>query len=267
MKIITWNIANYNDHPNWERRVKLLAKELADYQPDVIAIQEVRFCMDSIATVKTGMNTGEQLLFELNELGWGIGYHIRSAPAMFYSDTRYTMPRNYPIPSFLNKGTEVMWEGLAVISRFPIIESSNYILNPTPPECDRNIRNVQKVVTGGVTLYNTHLSYNPQEAVQNARVMLDYIRINNAESAIVCGDFNTEPDEKAISLMEKADFVSVGKVEVTHPVPNPFKKIDYFFVEKMLLSQVDSCRLIGTDCDETGLYPSDHFGLLLEIKI
>jgi len=43
MKIISLNIANYDDHPGWENKRKQICEMLIKVQPDLISLQEVRF--------------------------------------------------------------------------------------------------------------------------------------------------------------------------------------------------------------------------------
>ena len=64
MKILTWNLANYDDHLNWEIRRKLIVKEIAKYQPDVLALQEVRYNSQHPSTQDSHLNMAEQILMD-----------------------------------------------------------------------------------------------------------------------------------------------------------------------------------------------------------
>ncbi|MBN2829456.1 MAG: endonuclease/exonuclease/phosphatase family protein [Candidatus Cloacimonetes bacterium] len=263
MKIITWNLANYDDHPHWDVRLKLLASEIVKHKPDVIALQEVRFNKKAPSTVSTGWNTAEQLLAELYKLKYDRDAYLAVEPAMFYTKTGSVF-----LDFFLTDGLDRhFWEGLAVISKEPIIESNNLILNSNPPESDKNIRNAQIIRIGRFRLVNTHLSYNQDEAFENIKTVLECLKRYRIEDCVICGDFNVTPDNPVIKLMEKHNFVSVGEIISTHPSSNPLKKLDYFFVPQDIFDRVISCSIIGTEANEAGIYPSDHLGLLLEIDI
>ncbi|MDP8232971.1 MAG: endonuclease/exonuclease/phosphatase family protein [Candidatus Zophobacter franzmannii] len=262
MKIISWNIANYNDHPHWEERVKLLAKEIAEHDPDVIALQEVRYDKDAPSTVATGWNTAEQLLSELYKLGCNGYANLAVEPAMYYNYRFQSAFLRFLAKDVLDRS---FWEGLSVISKEPIIESTNYILNPYPPDEDSNIRNVQMVRTGEYTIFNTHLSYSEDEALNNAHKLVEYIKHQNYDNSILCGDFNTTKGDDAIKIIEQNGFISVGSDAPTFPTKAPGKKIDFFFASPLLKDKAKTVTLLGTDCDENGIYPSDHIGLLLEL--
>jgi endonuclease/exonuclease/phosphatase family metal-dependent hydrolase len=43
IKVMTFNVANYNDHGNWEHRRKLIAHQILQANADVVALQELRY--------------------------------------------------------------------------------------------------------------------------------------------------------------------------------------------------------------------------------
>ncbi len=258
MKILTWNIANYNDHPFWEERIGLIVDEIIRLNPDVIALQEVRFCFETPSTKLTGLNTAEQILFELNQRGFGIGYHLAIAPAMYYNHEASTI-RNFPCKAIMNEGKSVIWEGLTVISKYPIQEHVNLILNPNPPIEDSNVRNLQVVETGHVTILNTHLSYAPLQAMQNAKEIMSYATKRNYKKYILCGDFNVTPNSEVIKLIHSKGFVKLSDSKPTYPNPFPDKEIDFIFGFNMHIR--GKCSYTRTY--DNSLNPSDHRGILL----
>ena len=44
--VITFNIANYNDHPFWSERLGLIVDAIRDAHADVVVLQEVRMDPD-----------------------------------------------------------------------------------------------------------------------------------------------------------------------------------------------------------------------------
>ncbi len=261
MKILTWNIANYNDHPFWEERISLIVEEIIRLNPDVVALQEVRYCADTSSSIETGMNTAEQILYALNEKGFALGYDIAIAPAMYYNHHEADIIRKYPCKASMNKEHRVIWEGLAIISKEPILEHVNLILNPNPPAEDTNIRNLQMIKTGSLHLLNTHLSFNPKEALQNTREMFRYIDERNLKTYLLCGDFNSTPTSEVVEYIKSRGLQKLTPSRLTHPIPDSIVEIDYIF--GFNLSRESKIVYSLTNYKNTGVYPSDHIGIMI----
>ena len=104
MKIVSWNIANYDDHPKWITRKNLIADEIIKAEADIIALQEVRFNKDHPSTKATHLNSAEQILTQLQSKNKFMEAKILTQPAMYFNPTGF-------------------WEGLSIISKNDIMET------------------------------------------------------------------------------------------------------------------------------------------------
>lgn len=123
-----------------------------------------------------------------------------------------------------------------------------------------------------------------------ARKMLAFIeRVAGDRPAILLGDFNALPDSEEIAMLLQAGFVDAFAVagsdegitwdeernaniqlqRRTYPEEIPQdprnKRIDYVFVRSSGLSVTRA--MVVLDRPIEGLYPSDHFGVLVKIAV
>ena len=143
MKIISWNIANYDDHPKWITRKNLIAAEIIKADADIIALQEVRFNRDHPSTKATYLNTAEQILTQLQSKNVLLDAKIITQPAMHYKPVGF-------------------WEGLSIISKDDVIETGaifhSYIHNSA--DLNKRITQYSVAVSNNFVffLFNTHFS-------------------------------------------------------------------------------------------------------------
>ena len=254
MKIVSYNIANYDDHPNWPIRKKLLATELAEIDADIIALQEVRYNIANPANTDSA-DTAEEILQELQLLGKYQDAYLITDKAMFY-------------------GSRNFWEGVSLISKYDIIEQG--ILHHTLLETsDLNKRVTQYsillVENEVFAILNTHLTYDQRGLEGNVTELLDYsVRFTNFPT-IILGDMNATPENPAMEMIANYDFIDSydylqpGKDGFTYPTKSPSKRIDYIWINQILEERLDKIMKIGT-AQSGGIYPSDHCGIYLELK-
>ncbi len=150
-----------------------------------------------------------------------------------------------------------------------------------------------------VNLANTHLIFEPvsdRARLTQVEKLVDWL----PSPAIVCGDFNAEPESQSMTTIKKrfsSAYEAVHGHEPNHTCPTPLKRglypvqlatqtgmrlaglykhrrnmhwhgtLDYIYTEKTL--QVNACHLAFTKASATDnkMYASDHFGLVAEIEI
>jgi hypothetical protein len=126
--------------------------------------------------------------------------------------------------------------------------------------------------------------------LREARKMLAFIqRVAGDSPVILMGDFNALPDSDEIGLLRKAGFVDAfaavgtglgytwdenrnaniklqnqGRADRVPDLP-PSKRIDYIFVRGSGL-KLNRAQVV-LDRSTHGLYPSDHFGVFVEITV
>lgn len=256
MEIVSWNIANYDDHPKWITRKNLIADEIIKEDADIIALQEVRFNKDHPSTKATYMNTAEQLLIQLQSRNKFMEAKIITQPAMHYQPNGF-------------------WEGLSIISNDDIMETGaifhSYIQNPT----DQNKRVTQYSVTISDNfvffLFNTHFSNDEMNLRSNIGEVMSYTERFTGYPLVLLGDMNTTPQNENIHKLTMQGFIDIwnkfnhGDDGFTYPSPIPVKRIDHCWANEAFANKIKSMKLIGNKPNKDGLYPSDHLGLVVEL--
>lgn len=284
-KIMTLNLANYTDHSRWGRRLDAIAAIVTKHRPDVIAMQEVRFDPDrdsekiAASTKRTYQNMGEQLLQSISVDAHYRGSAIVTQPAMFYDSmlsSDSTKFRHYPQPA-LGKYPREMWEGLSTISRLPILETGARFLSAVGSQ-DRNRRATQHVtVRAGDSLlhiFNCHFSYDSASFESNLAETIDYMRPFDDQFCLLVGDMNSTAASGEFEEIERLGFVDLwprlhpGDDGFTDPSHAPDKRIDYVWANSRIAENgIRGIELIATEPYAPACYPSDHFGLIADVKL
>lgn len=263
LTVMTLNAANYNDHKNWEIRRQIIVNTILKYNVDLIALQEIRFDASQESTKITYENMGEQILSQLSDQGYqgSIVYQW----AQYYDPTT----RN-PVQTITT-----CWEGLAIISHTSLVETGSVFLSST--NCsDGNHRiteyaSIQKD-TGMFYLFNTHFAMYEECLPANIKETVAYMEQFNTSPRLLVGDMNATPDNPDIQTLAKLGFTDVwamlqpGKPGYTYPSDNPVKRIDYCWADKNAVGSCKGIELVCTD-PQSGIYASDHFGLLVTLSI
>jgi endonuclease/exonuclease/phosphatase family metal-dependent hydrolase len=259
LRIVTINLLNGPfGAPRWEERRVLLAQELDDLRPDVVALQEVSLREGNAAWLA-------------DRLG---GYNVSMCP---------------------RTGPRAIQEAIAVLSRVPVARHVTLDLEGqfrVAQAVELVVEGKMLVVANG------HFYWWPGESPERerqVRMFLDWLGARwPGEAIVACGDFNGTPKSRAIRLMLE-HFTSAhaarhgGEPEYTCPTPlvlpaSPLRALaqraldwirgrrpwrgtlDYIFVND---------RLRVLDCDpvlnqpsphDPTLYPSDHFGLAASLQ-
>jgi len=281
-KVLTLNMANYDDHPNWTNRVALFVSVIADKQPDIILFQEVRFNPDQPDTKRTYQNMAEQVLSVLQSKNFYRGAYHTHVPIERIPLSPSNAGFNVPSPASLSPiGRTIEWEALSIISKFWIKETGCCWLSPPSVFTnDLNTRATQYATidfsnTGqGPFLYvfNIHFSTDVNDAINNVNTTLSYIQkiVNvNQDFFLLAGDYNMEPGSAPINILNNTGYLTdmwyhfwPATSGYTYPSTNPIKRIDYLYLSTPLLQRATSIYIAANRPDNTGLYASDHFGLL-----
>jgi len=282
MTVITFNLANYDDHALWPQRLKLIADEIQKAHADVVALQEVRFNPDHETSKNDYQNMAEQILLELNNRGEFLESFMVTQPVMYYphSLTGKLGYHYYPLPARLAPDNQpYYWEGLSIISKRRIIETGNYFLTQSS-DCDNDNRRVTqyaKIENGAKPIYIANIHFSGQACLkQNVKETLGFLQpFIKSAPVMILGDFNARPDNPVLN-----DFRKIGMTDVWYKLrPNedgytcattgsPVKdqRIDFVWANAPItnkLTKPEQIWLIGNT--PTGnLYPSDHYGLAVK---
>jgi endonuclease/exonuclease/phosphatase family metal-dependent hydrolase len=176
MKVISLNLAGYK---NWAERESNIISFLNESDADIVFMQEVKFDKSQSSYTQSK-----------------------------YLNTKLTTPYQYSQANvsriFITNDRESR-EGLAVLSKHPIVDSEVIVLAKRPD--DKHTRIIQKVSVQidnqNVTFTNIHLSNNDYSDEQLAEV-LDILKAAGTKS-IVLGDFNIH-DIHTVSNLYSADY-------------------------------------------------------------
>lgn len=281
LKVMTLNLANYNDHEHWSKRLQLIVDSIQQAKPDILALQETRFDPDHDSTITTHQDMAEQILYQLHLRGLYLQAQLVTQPAMFYPhDTHSKLgAHNYPLPKSLAPDNHsYYWEGLSIISNLPVLETGSTYLSQ-PDDCNddnRRITQYIKVDYANKPLYiaNVHFSGNACFAPQLQETMRYFQGVFQNQPLIVMGDFNARPDNLAFNLFQANGLIDAwqalrpNELGYTSTPGNLTQRIDYIWVNqafKAALKKPEQVQLEGT-LETDGDYPSDHLGVSLNLS-
>ena len=244
----------------WEQRLVAIRKEIERSQPDIVGLQEVLVLPD------LGFD-------QASAIAEGFGYHVafgRSPDA-----TPYTM-------------------GNAVLSRWPITRTFTFGLPGTDEHRCLVFAEIESPV-GKIPFFSTHLNWKFDESdirqLQTCCIarFVDATALTEGYPAIVVGDFNAEPDSDEIRFMRGLRSSGGQSVHfhdayghagappgVTFARRNPFagllrepdRRIDYIWVrggDERFRGEPLAAR-VAFDEPEGEAFPSDHFGVIAELR-
>lgn len=264
LRVATWNL--WWHFGPWEERQPAIRETMKAVDADVWCIQEVF----------RGRDAGDQAEELADALG---GYHVAHG-------TRFD-------PDRFSESI-----GNAVLSRYPIRGWEIRAL-PAPVGLDelRLVVRADIEAPGHVVeVFSTHLNYRldqshvRQEQVRELCAFVDETTARRTYPPIVCGDFNADPGSEEIRMMTGLTTVPVPRLVFidawraggtgegstwdnrnAHAVRDfePDRRIDYLLVgypREAGIGQVVEARLVG-DEPVGGVWPSDHFGVVADIRI
>jgi endonuclease/exonuclease/phosphatase family metal-dependent hydrolase len=274
MRVLTLNCWNVSEP--FAARMALIRAGIAALQPDLIGLQE-------IVVRRDGFDQGARILD-------GLGYHCVYGAAFRWSEAGTVLPHDGDGDAF----------GNLIAARWPIGRSA---VQPLPGaeigERRSAVAALVQTPEGSVPFITTHLNWKfHQGAVRERQVvaladfMHEWAR-GSAFPPIVVGDLNAEPDSTEVRflggltsldgrrtyLQDAWRVAGDGGPGFTWDNRNPFaamayepnRRIDYILVGladpvRNGRGGIEAARLALHEPTD-GVYPSDHFGLLADVRI
>ena len=254
IKIVTIN--TWKCDGDYRARMELLAEQLQVLKPDIIACQE---CFHS------GEGKADTLKFLAERLNMHFSF----------------LPGRQKKRRFEEKWVDSL-SGLGVLSAYRICSVKGFNLPIVPGDEDRKALQVQIQLPSGnnLCLTNTHLTHLGTTSAprkKQAKELADIARTNtNCPYNLVCGDFNavigSDEINAFISGAKAVDCYTKGNgAEPRYSVTgayegNKFVCIDHIFAlpfpgENAYPDFINSGVVLNVIDPDTGLYPSDHFGI------
>lgn len=203
MKFTSLNLRGFEE---WEQRRDNIVTYLRQEEPDVIFFQEVVFLPD--------VSPYDQVHLLNRQLEY---------PHSQITISRLQVGRDYP----------VYREGLAVLSRYPIVSSEVIVLKQEVGDEHNRILQLIDVDKNGerIKLANLHLSITDvvDYATPQLREVLDILK-SRGETRILMGDFNLTNLEQTSELWQESYIASLDVPYISYPKTN--KRIDYALIPR-----------------------------------
>jgi endonuclease/exonuclease/phosphatase family metal-dependent hydrolase len=260
IRVVTWNL--WWRLGDWKARAEAIAETLAELRPDLVCLQEVWQEGDINQAALLAEQLGMVHAFACDRVEGRID------------------------------------QGVALLCRWPLTHVETRPL-PVPPGMDQPNIALRAVVDGPrgpLLAVVTHLTPYPTRSgyrQQQVRAVVEFMaeRKRQPATCILCGDFNAAPDADEIRLLtgrcvsavagwvfldawETAGDGSPGYTMAKSnpnaaPLLLPDLRWDYVFVSwpsgRGGLGHPLRAAVVGTD-KKTGVVPSDHYGVLAEIR-
>ena len=259
VKILNWNL--WWRFGPWEQRQPAILKTLQKLDADVITLQEI--------WADDQTNQAKILASEL-------GYHHVFTKAMTMNGVGF---------------------GNAILSRWPIANTKSKELPGHEESHEPRCVSMAEIdgPRGPLMVFNTHLNFRYEHShirQQQVAAIAAFVKQHAIKSypPVLCGDFNAVPDSDEIRMLkgltscpvpelffhdawEVAGDGSIGHTwdnQNTHAAElfEPNRRIDYIFAAapvRRTAGHIKGCRIVA-DQPVDGVFPSDHFAVLAELR-
>jgi endonuclease/exonuclease/phosphatase family metal-dependent hydrolase len=264
-----WNVAEPLD-----ARLALVRNEVARLAPDVVALQEIIVRRD-------GFDESAMILE-------GLGYD-----RVFGASFRWTDAGEY-----VGRDAEGDAFGNVVAARWPIVESYIEAL-PGHEDDDRRsaLAAIVNTPAGRLPVVTTHLEWRfdaghvRERQVLALAALVDHWKARGRLPPVVCGDLNAEPDSTEIRFLKglasldgrstylqdawavagdgTPGYTWDNRNRFTALMHEPNRRIDYVLVglpDRDGRGVVESAQVV-LDTARDDVFPSDHFGVLADVRV
>ncbi len=167
-------------------------------------------------------------------------------------------------------------EYIGIISKYPV-EEEGFQQLATGVFPRKVIWNYINTPMGMINFYCTHLSYNSQsvrlQQVEQIDAFIEEIsQAYEADAIILCGDFNDIPTSGPVTYLtnpgpdtyyyDSYRVANPGLPGFTVPSDDPERRIDYIFYTNLSNIRVNKSKVVMEGEIASGLYRSDHLGVL-----
>lgn len=231
---MTYNIHHCNPPSAGDKiDIEAIAQVISKEKPDLVALQEV-----DVNTERSGKRINQA-----KELARLTRMHFFFSKAIDHQGGDY---------------------GVAVLSRFPILDSTRLIL-PIDPAIGGEVRTIAaitvEVAKGKKVLFAcTHLDLKEPNRLSQAELIVKQFGGSDLPM-ILGGNFNALSDSKVIQFLDQTFVRSCQTCSPTIPVKNPNRAIDFIMYKSGDTFKSKSTRVI----DEQ--YASDHLPVVAELDI
>ncbi|MBW3651644.1 MAG: endonuclease/exonuclease/phosphatase family protein [Actinobacteria bacterium] len=245
LRIATLNVRNTADR--WRQRRELLVAQLVELRPDVIGVQELRRRPSQVRWITRRLNQSLSL----------------DEPPYRYHSTG-------------KAGLWGLWEGIALLSRLPIVARGSLDLGG-----EHRVANWVRVrLVDGTLLevHNSHLSSREERLRdEQARLIIDHLTTRGETPTLLVGDLNAGPASSTLRVLGerfRSAYALVNGEEPRKTWPTALRPdvthgrvIDYILVDDHL-EVVDAWLTFDRPASsDPTLFPSDHVGIAATVRV
>ena len=157
LRIMSYNIANFDNHKKWDERKLKIAEEIKDINPDIIGLQEIRF----ETNFESESYNPKNMLLDLAVLLPNY-YQFEWIPIMYYDNT----------------AEKVLVEGIGILSRHRILEKTVKFVSTNDDDSNkraviRTLIEINEKLT--IEYFNTHITYGFAGQLDQSYEVMSYI--------------------------------------------------------------------------------------------
>lgn len=226
-RVVTLNILHDPVTGSWPQRARLVETGLCSLMPDIVLLQEVAWPDEQATALAEALQ---------NVSGHAYTAHLTGL--------------------FATTGWQ---EGLAILSRFPLMDFSELQFPDAEKFCQRTRLDVNGRT---VDIYNSHLDpYSAQRRREQVNMAMQWIdTFHDADGIVFGGDLNGIPDSHEIAALHT---VFRSAYAATHG-KDPSRIIDYLWFSPLLTVRAAELTLDQPDSGNPALYASDHLALVAD---
>ena len=197
-----------------------------------------------------------------------------------YFDDKFEMFHKYRSETIELESTPILWRK----DKFECIETGYFWLSDTPElesrvwdevyHCFRMCVYVilqDRQSKKRFCIMNTHFGFGDNGQIKSVKLIEEYSKKISSYPTVIVGDFNMKPDSPAYAVMSgiftDVNAVTENDFRTTYHGYNPDKNmnahIDYCFLNKDI--RAVSQKII--DDVVNGMFPSDHYGLYIQMEM
>ncbi|CAG9318352.1 unnamed protein product [Blepharisma stoltei] len=184
IRVQTYNLATAAKHSNWDVRIHKIAQQIKNANPDIIGIQEA--CRNP--------NLGADSMTNFISKIFGSSILNKARERNMLDELLELLPEypyHYSHESMIYKNGST--EGIAIISRYPIIDVRTAQLTKALGDSEERaclkvtIKHPKKIFS----VFNTHMTYDPKGQLKQAQDILNFMNEeNDGTPQILLGDMN-----------------------------------------------------------------------------
>lgn len=199
IKVLSYNI-RHGLGMDGKIDISRMAAALSAWDADIICLQEV----DVNRPRSSSVHQPDYLADQLN-------MHAVFGPAINYDRGAY---------------------GNAILSRFPIVQSSNHVLPAPDPK--RALLEARFEIQGKLLrLCNTHMELDRHLRLKQMQEFIVPFMLAENTATLFCGDLNEDPQGAAVrylgNYLQDSYKMNKGSQQYTFPVNQPAERMDYIF--------------------------------------